>query len=174
MPHITLPTSAPGIVGPMLAYPQTEKHLSALAQTLLRGTSSLSPGEREIIAAAVSSANGCVFCAKVHAAVARHLLGSKTVVSDRLRALLVIAEKVRRNGREVAAEDIERARQQGADDRAIHDTVLIAAAFCMLNRYVDGLAAWTPDDPAVYEQIGERLARDGYCPAYREAPQTSG
>ncbi len=183
MPHIPLPEGAPGIAGPLLAYPQTEKHLSALAQTLLRGASSLSPGEREIIAASVSAANGCLFCANVHAATARHLLGPdaavvdqvladfrQATVSGKLRALLVIAEKVRKDGREVTAEDIERARQEGADDRAIHDTVLIAAAFCMFNRYVDGLATWTPEDAAVYEQMGERLARGGYSAGYREGP----
>jgi uncharacterized peroxidase-related enzyme len=180
MPHILLPEGVPGIVGPLLAYPQTEKYLSGLAEVLLRGPSSLTPAEREIIAAFVSSANGCSFCANVHAATARHLLGADAAVvdealadfrragvSEKLRALLVIAEKVRQNGREVTEEDVAIARREGADDRAIHDTVLIAAAFGMYNRYVDGLATWTPQDAAVYEQIGERLARGGYRMGYR-------
>ncbi len=180
MAHITLPEGVPGIVGPLLAYPDTEKHLSGLAEALLRGPSSLTPAEREIIAAFVSSANGCAFCTSAHAAAARHLLGpeagvvdqvladvQRAAVSEKLRALLVIAGKVQQGGRHVAEEDVRRARQAGAEDRAIHDTVLIAAAFCMFNRYVDGLGTWAPTDPAVYEQIGERLAHGGYLGAIR-------
>ena len=83
-------------------------------------------------------------------------------ISEKLRALLVIAGKVQQGGRRVTEEDVAQARKEGADDKAIHDTVLIAAAFCMFNRYVDGLATWTPDDPAVYERTGEKLARGGY------------
>jgi uncharacterized peroxidase-related enzyme len=181
MAHITLPEGTPGIVGPLAAYPETGYYLSGLAETLLRGPSSLSPADREVIAAFVSSANGCFFCANAHAAAARHLLGTyaalvdhgtadfqRASVSEKLRALLTIAEKVRQDGRQVTEEDVAHARRQGADDKAIHDTVLIAAAFCMFNRYVDGLATWTPDDPAVYEQIGEKLAQVGYRSAVRQ------
>ena len=117
----------------------------------------MTEAEREIIAAFVSSGNECYFCMTSHAAAARHLLGdncrliddvlanSNTAeISDKLRALLSIAGKVRRDGRLVTAEDIADARAAGADDRAIHDTVLIAGMFSMYNRYVDGLATWTP------------------------------
>ncbi len=69
------------------------------------------------------------------------------LVSPKLKALLAIADKVRRDGRLVEAADVDRARAEGADDKAIHDTVLIAAAFCMFNRYVDGLGTWAPSDP---------------------------
>jgi hypothetical protein len=62
----------------------------------------------------------------------------------------------------VASLDVDRARLAGADDKAIHDTVLIAAMFCMFNRYVDGLATWTPEDPTVYQAIGARIAEKGY------------
>jgi uncharacterized peroxidase-related enzyme len=187
MPHIPLPEGFPGIVGPLAAYPGTEKHLSGLAEVLLRGPSSLTTAEREIIAAFVSSANGCSFCAHAHSAAARHLLGigaalvdqvladiHQAAVSAKLRALLVIAEKVRQDGHQVTEDDVTRARQEGADDRAIHDTVLIAAAFCMYNRYVDGLATWTPRDTAVYEEIGDRLARAGYRLADRKSTGSAG
>jgi hypothetical protein len=83
-------------------------------------------------------------------------------VDERLKALLLIAGKVQRSGRAVSAQDIERARRAGADDKAIHDTVLIAAAFCMYNRYVDGSATWTPEEAGVYERIGANLASRGY------------
>jgi uncharacterized peroxidase-related enzyme len=181
MAHITLPAGAPGIVGPMLAYPETEKHLNGLAEALLRGPSSLTSAEREVIATYVSARNDCYFCMNAHAATARHLLGpeasevvdlvlnddSKSTLSPRLKALLDIARKVQVGGRRVTEEDVALARAAGADDKAIHDTVLIAAAFCMFNRYVDGLATWAPHDSGLYEQIGEKLATTGYLNSIR-------
>jgi uncharacterized peroxidase-related enzyme len=175
MAHISLPEGAAGILGPMLAYTATAWHLNGLTQTLLRGASSLTPAEREVIATYVSSANDCFFCKSAHAATARNLLGPDSTIvdqvttdfreapiSDKLKALLVIAGKVQQGGRRVSEEEVARAREQGADDKAIHDTVLIAAAFCMFNRYVNGLATWAPRDAAVYERIGEELASKGY------------
>ena len=180
MPHIELPEGLPGIVGPMVAYPETEKHLNGLADALLRGPSSLSPGEREMIAAYVSSGNHCSFCTRLHASTARHLLGDASEVVDsvlvngahapineKVRALLEIAEKVRVDGRLVKAEDVARARAAGADDKAIHDTVLIAAAFCMYTRYVDGLATWAPEEPETYDLMGAELAEKGYARTIR-------
>jgi uncharacterized peroxidase-related enzyme len=135
----------------------------------------VTPAEREMIAAFVSSQNQCSFCLNSHAAAARCLLGGERQVadqvvrnyrtarvSDKLKALLAIAEEVRRDGRLVMPEDIARARAAGADDQAIHDTVLITAAFCMFNRYVDGLGTWAPDDAAAYEKMGAELAEKGY------------
>ncbi|MFZ0967791.1 MAG: hypothetical protein WAN13_05920, partial [Candidatus Acidiferrales bacterium] len=81
---------------------------------------------------------------------------------DKLKALLAIAGKVQQGGKKVTTAEIERARQCGATDREIHDTVLIAAAFCMYNRYVDGLATWAPQDPQVYRERGAMLAESGY------------
>jgi uncharacterized peroxidase-related enzyme len=175
MAHISLPEGAPGIIGPMIAYPETQVHLSGLAEALLRGPSSLTSGERETIAAFVSAGNECRFCRESHAAAARAHLGERKnlvdqVISDsegspstpKMKALLAIADKVRRDGRLVQSADIERARAEGADDKAIHDTVLIAAAFCMFNRYVEGLGTWAPEDPAAYVESGVRLAEQGY------------
>jgi AhpD family alkylhydroperoxidase len=88
--------------------------------------------------------------------------GERADVGPRLQALLAIVEKVRVDGRSVSAADIARAREAGADDKAIHDTVLIAAAFCMFNRYVDGLATLTPDRPEAYAQHAKNLAEGGY------------
>ncbi|QEH38940.1 Carboxymuconolactone decarboxylase family protein [Aquisphaera giovannonii] len=176
MAHIHLPEGAPGIIGPMAAYPETQRPLNDLAEALLRGPSSLTPGERETIAAYVSRGNECHFCCQSHAAAARaHLGPQKSLVdevladvagspaSPKLKALLAIADKVRRDGRLVQAADVARARAEGADDKAIHDTVLIAAAFCMFNRYVEGLGTWAPQDPADYVESGERLAHHGYA-----------
>jgi uncharacterized peroxidase-related enzyme len=175
MAHIELPEGAPGIVGPMIAYPETQRHLSGLAEALLRGPSSLTSAERELIASYVSSRNRCHFCTQSHAAAARVHYGENrrvvdevldnpdsAPVSPKLKALLAIADKVRRDGRLVEAADVKRARAEGADDKAIHDTVLIAAAFCMFNRYVDGLGTWAPSDPSAYEESGLRLANQGY------------
>jgi len=175
MAHIALPEDLPGITGPLAAYPRTAQHLSGLAQELLRGESTLTPGERELIAAYVSAENDCFFCESSHSAAARHLLGEngdvveqvklgleEAPVSDKMKALLTIAGKVQRGGRNVTDEDVARARAEGATDDEIHTTVLIAAAFCMYNRYVDGLATWTPQDPALYDQQGRQLAAEGY------------
>ncbi|MEU8660562.1 carboxymuconolactone decarboxylase family protein [Actinoplanes philippinensis] len=161
MPHIELPP-LPGIAGLLAGYPQTAGPLNNLAQTLLRGPSPLSPAQREIIAAYVSRRNECTFCAETHGAVARRLGADDT--DPLLEPLLAIADRVRVDGRSVTPGDIARARGAGADDRAIHDTVLIAAAFSMYNRYVDGLATLTPTDPAVYERHAHNLASNGYLP----------
>ena len=156
--------------------PETGKSLYDLAQVLLRGTSPLSEAVRELIAAYVSHRNGCMFCMSSHAAAARCLYGDeknivdevltdmfRSNVSDKMKALLHIAGKVQVLGKEVKPEDVAAARALGANDREIHDTVLIAASFSMFNRYVDGLASLTPSDPAVYEEMGKRMAT-GYVP----------
>lgn len=176
MAHIKLPEGLPGIVG-LLAYrPETAKPLSELAEVLLRGPSTLTPGERETIAAYVSTLNECRFCAGSHAAAARAHLKERagTVaavlkdpaaapVSEKLKALLAVAGRVQKGGR-LGEDLVAAARAQGATDRELHDTVLIAAAFCMYNRYVDGLATTVPPDEG-YGPIGEMLARDGYLAA---------
>jgi len=156
--------------------PETAEPLNALADILLRGPNTLLPGERELIATFVSSRNDCFFCQTVHGAVAAYHLGNDeqlvrdvkrdpehAAVSDKLKALLAIAAKVQRSGKEVTSEDIARARECGATDREIHDTVLIAAAFCMFNRYVDGLGTWAPNDPDAYRKRAPMIARDGYA-----------
>lgn len=167
VPHIDLPP-LPGIAGLLAGYPQTAGPLNSLAEALLRGPSPLSSAQRENIAAYVSRRNHCTFCAQTHDAVARQLRrddgsGSPPAEPDSLMsALLTVADKVRVDGRSVTAEDIERARAAGADDQAIHDTVLIAAAFSMFNRYVDGLDTLTPKDPSDYERHARGLAENGY------------
>jgi uncharacterized peroxidase-related enzyme len=175
MAHIKLPVGLPGIIGPLTAYRETAQHLNGLANALLCGPSSLTKAERELIATYVSHRNECYFCTHSHAAVARHLFADRANIvdqvlrdmeaaplDDKLRALLVIAGKVQKDGRLVTDADVAAARSAGADDRAIHDTVLIAAAFSLFNRYVDGLATMAPRDEAVYEEIGARLATKGY------------
>ncbi len=174
MAHIEVEEGIPGIRCLVLFRPQTGKPLYDLAQVLLRGPSTLSPAERELIAAYTSYRNDCMFCMSSHAAAARCLYQEKkdivdevltdmqrSGVTDKMKALLNIAEKVQVSGKEVSRDDIDLAKRQGASDREVHDTVLIAAAFCMFNRYVDGLASFTPADPAVYEEMGERMAK-GY------------
>ena len=175
MAHINLPEGIPGILGPMAFSPATAKPLNELAEVLLRSPNSLSQADRELIATYVSSENDCYFCQNAHGGAAAHYLGGNeslvqqikrdfeaSLVSDRLKALLAIAGKVQKGGKQVTEPDIARARQNGASDKEIHDTVLIAAAFCMYNRYVDGLATWAPTDPAVYRENGKRLVEQGY------------
>jgi uncharacterized peroxidase-related enzyme len=175
MPHINLPEGLPGISSGFAYRPETGKPLRELAEVLLRGPNTLGSGEREMIATFVSSRNDCNFCRDSHRAAAAHHLGGdyglvdavkedyqRAAISPKLKALLAIAGKVQQGGKQVTAADVERARAEGATDLEIHDTVLIAAAFCMYNRYVDGLATWTPTDPEMYDVMGQRMARQGY------------
>jgi uncharacterized peroxidase-related enzyme len=181
MAHIILPEGLPGILGPMAVSPETTKALCALAEVLLRGPNTLTSAERELIATYVSSRNECRFCELSHgAAAAEHLGGDydlvdrikcdhvATEISGKLKALLAIAGKVQKGGKQVTSEDVERARALGATDREIHDAVLIAAAFCMFNRYVDGLDTWQPVDPTAYREMGRRMANVGYVRKERE------
>jgi uncharacterized peroxidase-related enzyme len=174
MAYINVEEGIPGIRSLVLFRPETGKSLYELAQILLRGPSPLTEAERELIAAYVSYRNDCMFCWSSHAAAARCLYGDEknivdevlkdmkhSNVSDKMKALLNIASKVQVLGKAVKEEDINEARKYGADDRTLHDTVLIAATFSMFNRYVDGLASLTPTDPAVYEEMGKRMAK-GY------------
>jgi uncharacterized peroxidase-related enzyme len=178
MAHIDLGVDeglVPGINGPMRFRPETAKPLNELAEILLRGPHTLSRGERELIAAYVSGLNECDFCRNSHAAFAAAQLDDGMAVVDqvranldsapvstKLRALLRIAGAVREDGRKVTTELVEAARTEGATDLEIHDTVLIAAAFCMYNRYVDGLATFAPTDPGLYAEAAQRIVERGY------------
>lgn len=175
MPHIALDENLPGITALFAYRPETAAPLGQLAEVLLRGPSSLSVGERELIGAVVSRGNDCTFCSRSHAAVAAEALeGGMPVVeaawkdvdgapvSAKVKALLHIALAVRESGKSVGADLIEIARAEGATDVEIHDTVLIAAAFCMFNRYVDGLATRAVDDQDAYREAGVRLLEHGY------------
>ncbi len=175
MAHLDLGNDHPGIGGLLRYRPQTARPLMQLAELLLRGDSTLSRGERELIAAYVSRLNDCEYCTNSHGACAAAQLpgGDEQVgqvladattapVSGKLKALLHIAGLVQQSGRLVAAEDVASARAEGATDVEIHDAVLIAAAFCMYNRYVDGLGTAAPEDPAAYAAIAGELVRDGY------------
>ena len=181
MPHIQLPPGLQGIRGPMAFRPETAKPLNELAEILLHAPNSLAPGERELIATYVSHLNDCYFCQTVHGAIAAaHLDNDEDLVrrvkadfqhadiSAKLKALLVIAGKVQRGGKHVTASDVDEARKAGATDIEIHDTVLIAAAFCMYNRYVDGLATWQPEDENLYRERGKKTAKEGYVTMSRE------
>ena len=175
MPHISLPEGLPGITSAFAFRPETAKPMRELAEVLLRGPNTLTSGEREMIATFVSSRNDCNFCQASHrAAAAHHLEGNYGLVdavrdnyqdapvSLKLKALLNIAGKVQQGGKHVTGADVARARSEGATDQEIHDAVLIAAAFCMYNRYVDGLATLTPTDTDAYDQMGQRMANQGY------------
>lgn len=175
MPHIPLHDDRPGIAGLFTYRPETGRPMSELAEVLLRGPGTLERGERELIAAYVSGLSECEFCAGSHSAFAAaqldggaelveriHRDPSTAPVSGKLKALLVIAEATWRGGRHVLPEQIDAAREHGATDLEIHDTVLIAAAFCMYNRYVDGLGAITPADPAAYAVMAEAVVEYGY------------
>ncbi|PWT73795.1 MAG: carboxymuconolactone decarboxylase [Bacteroidetes bacterium] len=175
MAYIQLDENLPGLLSLLEYRHDTAKPIRELTQFLLRGPSSLSEGERELIAALVSYKNQCKFCTASHTALADLFLGEpftaaemkhnlKTVLIDeKLRALLQIAALVQQNGQNVTNEAIEKAKAEGATDIEIHDTVLIASLFSMCNRYVDGLNTFTPSQPAFYREMAEKLATTGYA-----------
>ena len=150
--------------------------LNALAEVLLRDdNNTLTRGERELIGAYVSSLNDCFFCQNVHGAMAQYYMNCdmqfideikkdfrSTPISEKLKALLSIAASVQKGGKNVTARQIEEAKNSGATDKEIHDTVLISAAFCMFNRYVDGLATWAPQDRQFYVKRAPMRAEEGY------------
>lgn len=175
MPHITLNSDEPGILGLFRFRPETAVPLNELAEILLRAPNTLTRGERELIAAYVSSRNQCRFCCSVHSAYAAAQLPegmalvdqvcadlAQAPVTGKMRALLAIAGAVQQDGKAVTGEMAGAARAAGASDTEIHDTVLIAATFCMLNRYVDGLGTTAPDDPASYTARARQFVETGY------------
>jgi len=169
-PHIPLDENSVGIVSLFGFSPATAPALNNLAQVLLRGESTLSEGEREYIASYVSHVNKCTFCTNSHTAATEKLLGKEisftpeaiAELNPKMRALLTIAEKVATAPKTVSEEDIKLAKEFEATDKEIHDTVLIAAAFCMFNRYVDGLNTVQPENKEDYKDVGEKLATEGY------------
>jgi uncharacterized peroxidase-related enzyme len=175
MAHIKLTKDLPGIRALFDFRPETAEALCQLADVLLHQPNSLSQAERELIATYVSSLNDCHYCQTAHGAIAaHHLNGNESLVvqvksdfaaapiSDKLKALLAIAGKVQRGGKQVTTEDVDDARRAGASDIEIHDTVLIAAAFCMYNRYVDGLGTWAPANIESYKPRAAAVAEGGY------------
>lgn len=176
MAHINLPEGLPGIRGPMAFRADTAKHLNDLAEVLLRSENSLTRGERELIATYVSYLNDCFFCQNAHGGLAQHYLQCNmqfidsvkadmkaAPIPEKLKALLVIAASVQKGGKSVTSTQIETAKLLGATDREIHDTVLIAAAFCIFNRYVDGLGTWAPQDREFYVNRAKSRAAEGYA-----------
>jgi len=176
MAHIELNNDLPGIRGLMYYSPETAAPMNALAELLLRDDdNTLTRGERELIGTYVSYLNDCFFCQNVHGAVAGHYLGcsmdqvdaikndfTSANLSSKIKALLVIAGSVQKGGKHVTPEQVEAAKNEGATDKEIHDTVLIAASFCMFNRYVDGLGTWAPQDRSFYINRAPQRAEEGY------------
>jgi len=177
MAHINFNNDLPGIRGPMAYCPETEKPLNSLAEVLLRDNdNTLTRGERELIATYTSYLNDCFFCQNVHGAIAGYYLGCdinkmdaikndpsvSADVSPKMKTLLAIAQSVQQGGKSVTEQQIKAAKNEGATDTEIHDSVLIAAAFCMFNRYVDGLATWAPKDRQIYIDRAPQRALEGY------------
>jgi uncharacterized peroxidase-related enzyme len=177
MPYINVDRNLPGIRSLMAFRPETAKPLSDMAEVLLRDNNGLSRAERELIGMYVSHLNDCFYCQHSHAELAicyldgnRELVESvkndyqQAPISEKMKALLQIAAKVQKSGKAVTAEDIENAKRHQATDLDIHDTVLIAAAFCLFNRYVDGLASVAPKDMNSYVLRAKQVSENGYGP----------
>jgi uncharacterized peroxidase-related enzyme len=173
---------APGITAAIRLTPGLGIHLRGLADELLVHDfpgATLSRAEREMIAAATSAANDCFFCMDSHAAHATALLerggatefvpvldeiklGSFERLDDKMRALIEIAGKVRREARDLTAADVAVAQAAGATDADVQLAVLIAAAFSMYNKMVEGFRAKTPPNVEVYRGRAAEIADHGY------------
>lgn len=175
MAYIDLQTDLPGVTGLLEYRKDTGDLLRELTQLLLRGPSTLTEAEREMIATVVSEGNQCTYCVTSHAAAIDAYFDddnaisaqvrrdhTRAEVSNKMKALLTIASHVQQSGRDVSAADITSAKSNGASDREIHDTVMIAALFSFYNRYVDGLGTWAPDNPDYYRAMAHRLKDKGY------------
>jgi len=184
MPHIDVDPNLPGIRSLMAFSPETAIPMGKLANLMLRTNEGLSMAEREMIAAHVSYLNDCFYCQQSHGAIAVcYLNGDEDLVeqvkkdyaqadiSNKMKALLTIAGSVQKGGKHVTEDQIEKAKEEGATDRDIHDTVLIAAMFCMFNRYVDGLASNTPTDLSTYPLRAKQVAEHGYGNHVFSSPQ---
>ena len=173
MPYISIEDHLPGITGLLEYRKDSAQPIRDLTHVLMRGPSTLTEGERELIATVVSHNNECKFCTSAHAAVTDLLLGESNTaqcvkenietapVSEKMKPLLTIARMVQQSGKSVTDEAVRRAKNAGAADVEIHDTVLIAALFCLYNRYVDGLATVAPTDPEFYKGLAQRI-KTGY------------
>ena len=175
MAHIPIDETLPGMRSLLAYHPAIAPVLTGLMRVMMRRKNGLQPGERELIAAYISNLNHCTSCENIHSAITCHLFElnelelntikkdfNAAAISNRLKALLSIVEKIQRGGSYVTALDIENAKSKGCTDREIHDTVLIAALFCMFNRYIDGLGLESHDTSETLNERGRHLAQEGY------------
>jgi uncharacterized peroxidase-related enzyme len=174
----------PGIGTAIRLTPGLGVHLRGLADELLvydYPGATLTRAEREMLATAVSAGNDCFFCMDSHAAHAAALLersgttellpsldelkdGSAEGLDAKMRALLSIASIVRREPRELSSAEVGLATEAGATDADIQLAVLIAAAFSMYNRLVEGFRARTAPTPDAYRERAVEIAEHGYSP----------
>jgi uncharacterized peroxidase-related enzyme len=182
----------PGIVAAMRVFPGLAVHLRGLADELLVKDvpgATLTRSDRELLATAVSAANDCFYCMDSHGAFASELLrrgnadgvdafvdrvksGDSRGLGPKMAALVALARGVQRNPRSVTREDVESALEAGATDEDTQLAVLIASAFCMYNRMVDGLRAKTPASTQAYSARAAEIAEYGYSdPRVKSIPR---
>jgi uncharacterized peroxidase-related enzyme len=174
MAHIQLGSPLPGITGLIEYRKDTGQPIRDLTQILMRGPSTLTEGERELIATVVSYGNECRFCTSAHTAAADLLFGDHETslcvkrdietapVTEKMKALLTLAVADGKSGKLVTAKMVASAKAEGATDREIHDTVLIAALFSLYNRYVDGMGTSMPDKDSYFDTLADRIVHQGY------------
>jgi uncharacterized peroxidase-related enzyme len=172
----------PGILTAIRLTPQLGVHLRGLADELLVNDfpgATLERAEREMLATAVSAANDCFYCMDSHGAFANALLersgegdrvplvdaiklGGSEGVGEKMRALLHVSRTVRREPRDLTDADVAAAHAAGASDADVQLAVLIAAAFSMYNRMVEGFRAKTMPSADAYRARAAEIAEHGY------------
>ena len=142
-------------------------------EQIMRGPSPLSRGDRELIGAFVSALNGCPYCHDVHteavqaygidAELARRLTEDidTAAVEDRMKPLFALVRKTTEAAYRVTQADFEWAYEQGWNDDAIHDAIVVACLFNFMNRLVSTLGIEA--DEAYLAGAGPRIRDEGYA-----------
>ena len=173
MPYLpTLPEDA-AMLDVLRLFPEAARPLVQFHEALMRGTSPLTTGQRELLAAYVSGLNSCSYCRRVHGATAEafgvpaELLNNLLVdvdraeVDDRFKAMLRFVRKLTLEPASVTSQDATGVLSAGWDDRALHDAVMICGLFSCMNRVVLGLGLRADEEYAL--QAAARLSKEGYA-----------
>lgn len=148
------------------------KPMSKVTQEAMRGTSSWSVGDRELMAAFVARTNQCEFCTKAHSAVAQRAYGDgksvPTALSDLdtadlsgpLRATLLLLGKLTREHK-LSTEDMRAVLAAGVSRKQIEDALAVCFSFNVIGRLADAFGFAVPG-PEAFEAGAKYLLARGY------------
>ncbi len=149
------------------------KRYLALAQSVMRGPSDWSVGERELFAAFVARLNRCAFCIPAHVSTASRGLGAQIVeaaldesqtssrVDAKVRAALSFVKKLTLAPGDVVPDDVVPLRAAGLSDAAIEDAVRVTVLFNVTNRMADALGVDVPE-PEYFARLAGMGMKRGY------------
>jgi AhpD family alkylhydroperoxidase len=146
--------------------------MSAVTQEAMRGASTWSVGDRELMAAVVAKTNQCEFCKKAHTAVAQAAyrdefkvaevlsdLGT-TAIEEPLRTTLFMLSKLTREST-IGADDVRAVLAAGASPQQIEDALAVCFSFNVIGRLADAFGFFVPG-PQAFEAGAKYLLKRGY------------